>query len=75
MNFQEQGYVFHDVFHDRESTTNALFALLVSRELMEKYREERSPFLMSYIMCLWSWRKLMTRCREKRCGIGLESRE
>ena len=24
----------------------------------------------SYIVCLWTWRKLTTRCQEKRCGIA-----
>ena len=44
-------------------TTDALLAL---RVLMEKYREGQKE-----LHCVW--RKLMTRCQEKRCGIACES--
>ena len=59
LTFSEQQYGFMP----GKSTTDALFAL---RVLVERYRESRR----SYIVCLWTWRKRMTRCQEKRCGIA-----
>ena len=64
LTFSEQHYGFMA----GKSTTDALFAL---RVLMEKYREGQKELYV----CLWTWRKLMTRCQEKRCGIALESLE
>ena len=50
-------------FMPGKSTTDALFAL---RVLMEKYREGQKE-----LHCvLWTWRKIMTRSKEKRCGIA-----
>ena len=63
LTFSEQQYGFMP----GKSTTDALFAL---RVLIEKYREGQK---ISYIVCLWTWRKRRTRRQYDRCGIACES--
>ena len=63
LTFSEQRYGFMP----GKSTVDALFAL---RMLILKYREGQKEL---HCMCVWTWRKLTTRCQEERRGIASES--
>ena len=46
------------------------FSLVLGIESCCEVDDQRRSELRSYIVCLWTWIKRMTRCQEKRCGIA-----